>query len=455
MQMTTFTTDVHVDDVRLMYKVALSTSTFAERLALITDPFSTGVWLLILAVIVTTGISYSAIRGGFEVYNGKRGDDLKTRAWGIVKSLGAMLFGALLEVATLEFNVARDGNDNPLTGGPDSSANVIKLALALFTLLTFFIYSAKLTANIVEDDSTQIGLSSMEECIAQTCTVCVAAAMKDSAFRIHGGSIQYYEVPMAGEDVAKALREGHCDIALLIERVYATEWDSYFGTRSREDMCQYAFSEVVMPLTVGQPVREEYADALSYWANSVAEANGYLHKLMTDYAPLPGCGVIATEEDTSAITVNVMVGPAVVFFGLIVALFLYKIIRRQIKLRAAMKTAGSTLTKSITEKLTDDDTGGDESVDRTPAKRRHSSTNANDPFLVMAASPAPAQQPSPASQNHNSPFDELGAAARDASASASPSGIDLELGEKAGGKAGERAATGEAKDGAESGSESE
>jgi len=435
MKLTTFTTDVQVDDVKLMYKVDMSTTTFAEQVALIVNPFSTGVWLLILAVIVTTGISYSAIRGGHEVYDdSKPGDDLKTRAWNTVRSLGAMVFGAVLEFTTLEFNVARDGNDNPLTGGRNSSANVIKLALALFTLLTFFIYSAKLTANIVADDSTQTGITSMEQCVAQTCKVCVAEAMEDSAFRIYGGSIQYYPVPMAGEDVAMALREEHCDIALLIERIYANEWDAYFGTRSKDDMCQYEFSEVVMPLGVGQPVREEYAEALSYWVNSVADTNGYLFTLMNEYAPLPGCGTIATE-DTGSITIEVMTGPALIFFGIVGAIFAYNIIRRHKKVHAAMKIAGSFLTRNKNE-LTDDDDADDSSV---------VVTNANNPFLVMAATPAPVQRPSPA--------------ARDASASARPSGIDLEScnliwstqrksrGEPAGGEAGELAATGESNDG--------
>ena len=41
MKLTTFTTDVQVDDVKLMYKVDMSTTTFAEQVALIVNPFST------------------------------------------------------------------------------------------------------------------------------------------------------------------------------------------------------------------------------------------------------------------------------------------------------------------------------------------------------------------------------------------------------------------------------
>ena len=105
------------------------------------------------------------------------------------------------------------------------------------------------------------------------------------------------------------------------------------------------------------------------------------------------------------------------------------------EVRAAMKIAGSFLTRNTNE-LTDDDDADDSSV---------VVTNANNPFLVMAATPAPVQRPSPA--------------ARDASASARPSGLDLEScnliwstqkksrGETAGGEAGELAATGESNDG--------
>ena len=130
-----------------------------------------------------------------------------------------------------------------------------------------------------------------------------------------------------------------------------------------------------------------------------------------------------------------MTGPALIFFGIVGAIFAYNIIRRRKKLHAAMKIAGSFLTRNKNE-LTDDDAADDSSV---------VVTNANNPFLVMAATPAPVQRPSPA--------------ARDASASARPSGIDLESckliwstqrksrGETAGGEAGELAATGESNDG--------
>ena len=63
-----------------------------------------------------------------------------------------------------------------------------------------------------------------------------------------------------------------------------------------DDVCAFDIGEAVMPIGCSQPIRQEYAAALSYWAKKVADEDFFLGALIEEtYMPAPPCPMLREE----------------------------------------------------------------------------------------------------------------------------------------------------------------
>ena len=62
--------------------------------------------------------------------------------------------------------------------------NLVKMAWSLFSMFVLLFYTASLTAGMVSDKLGSVGITTLEECQARRCVVCVPRVMMPTMQRL-------------------------------------------------------------------------------------------------------------------------------------------------------------------------------------------------------------------------------------------------------------------------------
>lgn len=186
---------------------------------------------------------------------------MRSRIFGHAHGAFVMTFSAILNLVTSEFSVIRDERDNPLRM-KHSMANVVKLGFATFCLFTILLYGARLTAILVKQEVHHGGITTMERCVEEKCTVCVPEVMLETLKRTYGNRIRYYSSALS-EDVFRDLNddpaEFKCDVGVMVKRFYNAMWSSAEETKARlgsfvwNRSCSYIVYIALQCLTHSRP----------------------------------------------------------------------------------------------------------------------------------------------------------------------------------------------------------
>ena len=295
--MTTFTTGVLTDTFSVIHpKPVPEPTTLAHRLKMAGAPFSLELWMTCLAVCVGTGVMYNILRVGYREYlpmdlrRSEMSGGQRARAW--AQGSAAYTFAAFLEFTSQDVQAKYDASGNPV---PDRmyELNLVKMAWSLFSMFVLLFYTASLTAGMVSDNLGSVGITTLEECQARRCVVCVPGVMMPTMQRLYKDKINFH-ASTSSTNVFRDLENGECVLGLMIERRFNTMWSS--GEYGVDDVCAFDIGEAVMPIGCSQPIRQEYAAALSYWAKKVADEDFFLGALIEEtYMPAPPCPMLREE----------------------------------------------------------------------------------------------------------------------------------------------------------------
>ena len=292
LSMTTFTTGTLTDSFSVLSRKQLvDPETISHKLAMAGSPFSIELWMTCLAVCVATGIFYNVLRVGYKEYlpaisRSQMSLPQKSMAW--IKGSAAYTFGAFLEFTSQDVQAGYDMRGNPVPNRA-YELNLVKMAWSLFCMFVLLFYSASLTARLVQDNRVKTGITTLDECQQVKCKVCVPGVMMPTMKRLYKDRILYH-ASTSSTNVFRDLEKGECDLGLMIDRRFNTMWSS--GEYTLDAACGFKIGEAVMPIGCSQPVRQEYASAISYWAKKIADKDYFLGSLIEDtYMPSPPCPV--------------------------------------------------------------------------------------------------------------------------------------------------------------------
>ena len=230
---------------------------------------------------------------------------------------------------------------------------LLTLSWAAFVLVVITLYTAKMTATLVELQQ-QTKVDSVEACAKQGCTMCTNTVQIDGMRAKYGERIRYKGMGYSSKEVIQASTEpgSGCDVIFASQR----DWDFFF----KPQFCEWTFlGSHIDEETVSQPVSNELQGIISYWSRKLVEADRWKN-IKRDYVKEPECPsfkaasmAMSAEESTEPLTPKHLLGCFMLFFLCAFVALTYEYlqhrewaVRRAMALQKVITTASERAYKS-------------------------------------------------------------------------------------------------------------
>lgn len=314
LEVSKFATPYRIDLFHLMVpRGDLAKDTLRERIKTPYRPFSTQLWLAIVAAVLCVGASNAHLQD-----RGAAGRGSACWSW-----YGAKVFREtyLALMSALKAGPVKAPDDLP-------EQRLNNLAFGFLILILSASYTANLTAILSQPDAYHLRLSSLEDCAAKRCTLCAQDVYYDYARSlVDGTGIRVLNTIAYGPNTIpffKALLDGHCDGAIIpdTEFGYIDESEDFSDALGGY---QYVGSALFSYPTAAS-VSDDVAAPLSYFIRSAVEDGTYqtvYNKYKGAARNDPHSGAVA--ESTSKrkpLKLSQFFGPFLVTGGVLLATFL-------------------------------------------------------------------------------------------------------------------------------------
>ena len=318
-----FASSIFNEGFYLLVPAPSESTDFLSLVTKIFEPFSTALWLSISSAVVWTGIVYCLVD--------RRAQDRIREEVGSLEGLSLWQKLALLRRPALEMLLSRvyTALFELLGGAPvgeegrTTPQKVVIVGWGFFIVTTLATYTANLAAFLTVS-SVDHKISSLDECIAVDCQLCVPEAISGvlaSQILANYPAAKWatiYGSSSASQTVQRVI-DGRCDAAIL------GDW-TYYQRFAATTNCKVTLLEgLIASIPVAWPSHGDYATALSYWLLSAVQ-DGTWASIYESYTPTAdSCQEVEDEDsETTPIGPTEFVGPLIILsFLSIVAIFLH------------------------------------------------------------------------------------------------------------------------------------
>jgi hypothetical protein len=251
-----------------------------NRALAFTAPFTAELWIVLVFSLLVTGFVYSSVDPNVNIKDSE--DTVTGRTATFMRGGISHTFSACYELVAAFPDVERTRE-----GFHFAPVNLVRIAWSIVAMFAVIMYSAGLIATLVNRKVVHDGITTMDECELQSCTICVPSVMVSTIQRITGMRVKIYH-STSSTDVFRDMYSDKCDLGLMIERRYNTMWHT--GEFTESQVCSIKLGDPFASVATSQPVSLEYYQPLSYWTKVVAGAGSkYIFSKFDEYFVPPMC----------------------------------------------------------------------------------------------------------------------------------------------------------------------